>query len=256
MRPLFATLPLLLTLAFAATVRADSAETNGEQTKQTLETSDSVAIDYLLYLPQDYESQEQWPLVLFLHGAGERGNDLKLVQKHGPPKLIEAGKQFPFILVSPQCPKDERWEPAELTALLDEVVKTHNVDEDRIYVTGLSMGGYGTWSLAAHDPERFAAIAPICGGGDPSTAKSIAHIPAWVFHGAKDPVVPLESSEEMVEALKKAGGDPKFTIYPEAEHDSWTVTYDNPEFYEWLLKQEREKGSGEAGDRGKKSRES
>ena len=194
---------------------------------------------YLLYLPKDYEQKPSWPLMLFLHGAGERGDNLEVVKMHGPPKLIEAGRQFPFIVVSPQCPKDGWWEPLEVRTLLDEIVGKYKVDKDRIYVTGLSMGGFGTWSLAALQPDRFAAIVPICGGGDPQWAKRIAHVPAWVFHGAKDPAVPLERSKKMVEALKKSGGDPKFTVYPEAGHDAWTETYANPQLYEWLLQQKR-----------------
>jgi predicted peptidase len=177
--------------------------------------------------------------MLFLHGAGERGDDLELVKKHGPPKLIEAGKNFPFIVVSPQCLLGRWWEPVELAALLDEIVEQHKVDEERIYVTGLSMGGFGTWSLAAYQPARFAAIVPICGGGDPFLTMLFAHIPAWVFHGAKDPVVPLERSEKMVEALRKLGGNVKFTVYPEATHDAWTETYANPQLYKWLLQRKR-----------------
>jgi predicted peptidase len=196
---------------------------------------------YLLYLPKDYDSQESWALVLFLHGAGERGDDLELAKKHGPPKLISEGKDFPFIVVSPQCPKDRWWEPIELVALLDEIGKKYHVDEDRIYLTGLSMGGFGTWRLAAYAPDRFAAIAPICGGGETSWAKYIAPLPVWAFHGAKDKGVPLERSEKMVEAIKKVGGNPNLTVYPEAEHDSWTETYNNPEFYKWLLEQRRKK---------------
>jgi predicted peptidase len=113
------------------------------------------------------------------------------------------------------------------------------VDPDRVYLTGLSMGGYGTWSLAAAHPERFAAIVPICGGGNPADAAKLASLPVWVFHGAKDPTVPLERSKEMVEAIKSAGGNPRFTIYPEAGHDSWTETYNNPELYQWLLEQKK-----------------
>ena len=194
---------------------------------------------YLIYLPKDYDKKESWPLMLFLHGAGERGDNLEAVKVHGPPKLIEAGKEFPFIVISPQCPKDKWWDPDELKALLDEIVKKYKVDKDRIYVTGLSMGGYGTWALAAEQPMRFAAIVPICGGGDPEKAKLIADVPIWVFHGKKDSVVPFSNSEKMVEALKKRGGDPKFTAYPDADHDSWTESYNNPELYEWLLKQKR-----------------
>ncbi|MGA2033620.1 MAG: prolyl oligopeptidase family serine peptidase [Thermoguttaceae bacterium] len=194
---------------------------------------------YLLYLPQDYDGKDSWPLLLFLHGAGERGHDLELVKKHGPPKLIAAGKAFPFIVVSPQCADNAWWEPVELSTLLDEIVEKYKVDQDRIYVTGLSMGGFGTWSLAGREPKRLAAIVPICGGGEPFLASAFAHVPAWVFHGGKDPVVPLERSKQMVDALKRAGGNVKFTVYPEAGHDSWTDTYANPELYQWLLQQKR-----------------
>jgi predicted peptidase len=198
-----------------------------------------VNLKYLLYLPKDYDQKPSWPLMLFLHGAGERGDDIERVKKHGPPKLIEAGRELPFIVVSPQCPKDRWWEPVELTALLDEIVEKYKVDRDRIYVTGISMGGFGTWSLAMSTPRRFAAVVPICGGGDPIWARQLAGIPIWVFHGAKDPTVPLARSEQMVEALKKANGNVKFTVYPNALHDSWTETYENPELYTWLLEQKR-----------------
>ncbi len=194
---------------------------------------------YLLQLPPDYDQQKASPLLLFLHGAGERGDNLDLVKKHGPPKLIAEGQSLPFIVVSPQCPKGRWWEPFELAALLDEIVEKYNVDEDRIYVTGLSMGGFGTWSLAAYQPKRFAAIVPICGGGEPFMTRLFADVPAWVFHGGKDPVVPLERSKEMVEAMRKAGGDVKFTVYPEAGHDSWSQAYADPVLFKWLLEQKR-----------------
>jgi predicted peptidase len=194
-------------------------------------------LHYLLFLPKDYgttNKARKWPVILFLHGSGERGDDLDLVKKHGPPKIVESKPDSPFITVSPQCPSGSRWQPAELMQLIEHVSKTLAVDPTRIYVTGLSMGGSGTWSLAAAYPDKFAAIAPICGRGDPATAEKIKHLPTWVFHGAKDSAVSLEQSEKMVEALKKAGGEPKYTLYPDAGHDSWTVTYDNPDFYEWL----------------------
>ncbi len=196
-------------------------------------------LQYLLYLPAGYgTSRQKWPLVLFLHGAGESGTDLARVKTHGPPKLVEQGREFPFILVSPQC-STRGWNPDTLNALLDDLIRTYRVDPDRVYVTGLSMGGYGTWALAAAHPEKFAAIAPICGGGNPRDAGKIAKLPIWVFHGAKDPTVPLQRSEVMVQAVKAAGGNVKFTIYPEAGHDSWTESYNNPEFYTWLLAQKR-----------------
>ena len=204
-----------------------------------MERAIKVTMKYLLYLPKDYDQKAAWPLVLFLHGSGEHGDDLELVKQQGLPKLIEAGQQFPFIVVSPQCPNGESWELFELMALLDDIGEKYKVDQDRIYLTGLSMGGFGTWALAAHAPNRFAAIAPICGGGDPSRTKRIAHIPAWVFHGAKDREVSVAMSQKMVEALKKNGGNVKFTIYPKAGHDAWTETYANPQLYEWLLQQKR-----------------
>ncbi len=196
-------------------------------------------LDYLLYLPAGYEtSRQKWPLVLFLHGAGESGTDLAKVKTHGPPKLVEAGREFPFILVSPQC-ATRGWNSDTLNALLDTLIKKYRVDKDRVYLTGLSMGGYGTWALAAAHPEKFAAIAPICGGGNPKDAAKLARLPIWVFHGAKDPTVPLQRSEEMVQVIKAVGGNVKFTVYPEAGHDSWSETYNSQDFYSWLLAQKR-----------------
>jgi predicted peptidase len=196
-------------------------------------------LNYLLALPEGYEgSDKKFPLLLFLHGAGESGDDLSQVKKHGPPKLIEAGKSLPFIVVSPQSP-GRGWRPEALAALLDEICAKHRVDKGRVYLTGLSMGGAGTWALAASQPDRFAAIAPICGFGNTRDAEKLKGIPTWVFHGAKDAVVPASRSEEMVSAVKQAGGNPKLTIYPDADHDSWTQTYENPELYDWLLQHKR-----------------
>lgn len=230
----------VIVLAGAGT-RAPCGEKAGAQQPAVLDTQIKLKMGYLLYLPKDYEKQEKWPLVLFLHGGGERGDDIELVKKHGPPKLAAAGKDFPFIIVSPQCAKDMWWEPIELIALLDEVGRKYKVDEDRVYATGLSMGGFGSWRLAAYAPNRLAAIAPICGGGETYWAKQIAHVPVWAFHGAKDVGVPVKRAEDMIDAIKKEGGNPKLTIYPEAGHDSWTETYNNPELYAWLLAQKRTK---------------
>ncbi|MGQ9798187.1 MAG: prolyl oligopeptidase family serine peptidase [Ignavibacterium sp.] len=198
-----------------------------------------VNLQYLIYLPKDYiESEDNFPLVLFLHGAGERGNNIELVKRNGPPKLVEEGIDFPFILVSPQCPEGTRWNylTLSLITLLDEIESKYRVDKNRIYLTGLSMGGQGTWSLALAQPNRFAAIAPICGWTDTWEVCKISHIPTWVFHGAKDDVVPVTESEQMVSALQKCGGkEIKLTIYPENNHDAWTETYNNPELYKWFL---------------------
>ncbi len=198
----------------------------------------TLSCKYLLFLPEGYgKNQQRWPLIMFLHGAGERGSDLKKVKKHGPPKIIEKQKDFPFIVVSPQCPEDDWWtdKVEVLINLLDDIVARYKVDKQRIYLTGLSMGGYGTWSLAFSYPERFAAIAPICGGGKRFMAMRLKDIPVWIFHGAKDKVVPLKESEEMVNAIRNRGGNAKFTIYPDAGHDSWTETYNNQKLYDWFL---------------------
>ncbi|HMK39414.1 MAG TPA: dienelactone hydrolase family protein [Bacteroidota bacterium] len=219
----------------------DHTHTRGKQIPRSFDGSltRKVRYKYLLYIPPDYSVETPVPLVLFLHGAGERGNDLDLVKKLGPPKLIEEGKIFPFIVVSPQCPANRWWDAEELNVLIGEIEHTYSVDLDRIYVTGLSMGGFGTWTLGVVYPEKFAALAPVCGWGEPFAAFRLKEMPIWAFHGAKDPVVPLSKGEEMVEAVRRAGGSPRFTVYPEAEHDSWTETYDNPALYSWLLQQTR-----------------
>lgn len=194
-------------------------------------------IKYLLYLPQDYTKNEQqkFPLVLFLHGSGERGDDVSKVAVNGLPKMVAEGKQFPFIIVSPQVPNNERWESADLFRLLNELKRKYRIDEDRLYLTGLSMGGYGCWDMAFKYPQIFAAIVPICGGGDPSKVWTIRHTPVWVFHGGKDNIVPLKSSQDMVDALKPINPNVKFTIFPEDGHDSWTSAYHLDSLYTWLM---------------------
>jgi predicted peptidase len=206
----------------------------------------NATIPYLLFVPKDYKSAgEKWPLLLFLHGLGESGNNqLERVKIHGPPSFVDSRPDFPFILVAPQLPPPPRemkdvpkgWKPERLIRLVDHVMNNLNVDATRVYVTGLSMGGYGTWRLVAAYPERFAAAVPICGGGEPKAmAASLRRVPIWAFHGACDDVVPVCKSQEMVHAVRCAGGDARLTVYPNVDHDSWTATYDNPEVYEWLL---------------------
>ena len=231
---------VLLATAVSAEPAKPAVDSQQERTfEKTITTK--VQGRYLLYLPQDYgkDKNRRWPLVLFLHGMGERGDDLQELKATGPPQMVANGKQFPFILVSPQCPDYCHWIHLTdmLTALLDEVETKYSVDKSRIYLTGLSMGGFGTWALAAKQPKRFAAIAPICGGGSPKDAPLIKDIPMWVFHGDKDDVVPLRLSQEMVDAVKAAGGNPKLTIYPGVGHNAWTSTYNNDEFWKWLLDQ-------------------
>jgi len=239
------TLILLFSLLSCAITRRHALKVTGQtphKFQQTLKKT--VSLNYLLHLPQDYStSKKDYPLILFLHGAGERGDDLELVKIHGIPKIVEQQKDFPFIAISPQCPIDRWWvDPwliEALNALVDKITGKYRVDESRVYLTGLSMGGFGTWALSMMYPEKFAAIAPICGGGMPWMAFRIKDVPVWAFHGAKDPVVPIQRSEEIVEALKKVGGNIKFTIYPDAGHDSWTETYNNPELYQWFLEHQK-----------------
>ena len=215
-----------------------------------LTESRSYNVNYLLYLPKGYEekSGEKWPMILFLHGAGERGTDIWKVAVHGPPKHATNMTDFPFIVVSPQCPENQIWSTDTLSKLLDDVTRRYAVDTNRVYLTGLSMGGYGTWNLGLEHPERFAAMAPICGGGQYITvllatrnnAEALKSMGIWAFHGAKDTVVPLSESERMVGALKRMGiANVKLTVYPEADHNSWAETYKNPQFYKWLLEHKR-----------------
>ena len=215
-----------------------------QQRKMGLKDTNENEIDlkYLFFLPQDYYSDKntRWPLILFLHGMGERGDDLELVKIHGIPKIVKTKKDFPFIAVSPQCPTEYVWRDKKMLhaveSLILKIIKNYRIDKTRVYVTGLSMGGYGTWALAARRPDLFAAAVPICGGGDPATVIELNNLPIWVFHGGRDKVVLPEESEKMVRALEKAGGKVHYTLYPEAYHDSWTETYDNPALYDWMLK--------------------
>jgi predicted peptidase len=214
----------------------------GRQVERTLERRivRDVSGRYLLFLPADYDDTRPWPLLLFLHGAGERGDDLDRVAVHGPPRLIrQTAMALPFIVVSPQVPDDRIWSVQFLDALLEEVMEAHAVDEDRIYLTGLSMGAYGAWHLAMEYPDRFAALVPISGGATITGACTLRHLPVWVFHGALDEVVPVSRSEELVTRLRTCDGHVRYTRYEDVGHDAWTTTYANPALYEWLLRHRR-----------------
>ncbi len=244
MRLLPAAGTFLLLLAAGACAMAASRETPSTgQSPQELRRRvvREVQGRYLLFLPAGYagSGSESWPLILFLHGAGERGDDLEKVAIHGPPKLVVERPDFPFIVLSPQVPEERIWSIQFLDALLDEVTERYRVDPERIYVTGLSMGGYGTWHLAMEYPHRFAAIAPISGGATITGACTLRHLPIWVFHGAQDEIVPPSRSEELVERLRRCEGNVRFTLYPDAGHDAWTRTYENPELYDWFLQHRR-----------------
>ncbi|PWW36733.1 MULTISPECIES: prolyl oligopeptidase family serine peptidase [Paenibacillus] len=204
------------------------------------EITKTVTLDYLLHIPEKEEpraADEKWPVILFLHGAGERGNDLNILKANGIPHIAEQDKSFPFIVISPQCPQSELWanEKEAVMAILEQVLENYPADKKRVYLTGLSMGGYGSWHLPMDYPDVFAAIAPVCGGGDPSKAKTLLNVPIWAFHGAKDDVVYVTESEKIVHALEALNADVKLTIYPEGGHDAWTETYANPELYTWFL---------------------
>ncbi|MFC1960864.1 prolyl oligopeptidase family serine peptidase [Chloroflexota bacterium] len=202
-----------------------------------------VKLDYLLTLPDGYGKDDtKWPLLLFLHGAGERGTEVQQIRAHGIPKITPFMEDFPFITLAPQCPVNHWWSDylEMLIGMIDATINNYSVDTDRVYLSGLGMGGFGSWHLATEYPERFAAVVPICGGGlwaygFPERVSEMKAVPVWAFHGAQDDVVPLQSTTVMVEALQACGGAAKLTVYPEADHDSWTETYDNPELYEWLL---------------------
>ncbi len=209
--------------------------------KSDIIEKNNISLDYLFYLPEDYKNDKdkKWPTILFLHGMGERGDDLELVKIHGVPKIVNSKKDFQFIAISPQCPIDFVWRDEEmliaLESLLLKIIKNFRVDKSRLYVTGLSMGGRGTWAIAAYRPDLFAAAAPICGGGDPLTASRLTKLPFWVFQGALDEVHFPKESEIMIKSLKNKGGEVRYTLYPELHHDSWTITYDNSELYKWFL---------------------
>jgi predicted peptidase len=159
---------------------------------------------------------------------------------HGPPKLVEEGTEFEFILVSPQCPADQRWNVERLDKLVTQLTRQYQIDKDRMYLTGLSMGGFGTWNYAIEHPEKWAAIVPICGGGDPEKAHRIAHIPAMIYHGAEDEVVPPVRSQEMYDAMIDAGAEKvSLLIYDGVGHNSWERTYKNMTLYDWLLNQSK-----------------
>lgn len=212
-----------------------------KQAEQVFET-ESGRLAYLLGVPDDGQPEQRWPLIFFLHGRGERGDDLAMLKRHGIPRVVDEADSFPFITVSPQCPLDTDWEGQRhlLIPLLDDVMGRTPVDPARVYLTGLSMGGRGSWALAVTHPARFAAVAPIC-GATPHAPDFFDRLPVlkdkplWVFHGAHDTVVPIGHSDHIVAMLRALGSNVHYTVYPDARHDAWTRTYANPELYRWFL---------------------
>ncbi|HZZ42553.1 MAG TPA: dienelactone hydrolase family protein [Tepidisphaeraceae bacterium] len=213
--------------------------TPGTLTPQSLTTTTPhhVSYQYLLYLPPNYNPHQSYPLVLFLHGVGERGTDVSKVAAWGPPKLIAAGQQFNFILAAPQCPDHQWWHIDDLEVLLSSLLHDYpNIDHSRLYLTGLSMGGCATYDWILRDPHTFAAAAPICGSSNPTQVHYTSPLtPIWAFHGEADPVIPPDGSRLMVAAYLHDHAEAKLTLYPHLGHNAWTPAYNTPELYTWLL---------------------
>ena len=208
-----------------------------------LKTVNYETLRYYLYYPSDYESRgnKQFPLLLFLHGGGESGGNLNDLQINGPPKMIVEGKEFPFLILAPQHPhKNKFWNINAVIQLLDTVIQNNRVDPKRIYLTGLSRGATAAWEMAVQYPEKFAAMAVVCGMTPLPYASWIDRdMPIWVFHGEEDPVILVEESENMVEKLKSMGYEVTFTKYPDVGHDAWTKAYQTDELYSWFIRQKR-----------------
>jgi predicted peptidase len=203
---------------------------------------------FLLFLPAGFDARAgtRYPLLIFLHGSGEAGEDLEKLKVHGPPKLVGSRPDFPFIVASPQTRGAvARFDPVALDTMLDELLEQLPIDPDRVYLTGLSIGGMWTYGWASRHPERFAAIAPVCGKWDVVDACRFKNVPVWAFHGAKDTVVELADDQAMIDAIKACGGDARLTVYPDAGHDAWTQTYADQSLYDWLLKQRRKGASAD-----------
>ncbi len=211
---------------------------------------DEAGYAYQLFIPHSLSEQRaggdvrMWPLMIFLHGSGERGDDIAKVKVHGPPKHADRNRHFPFILISPLLPSDKDWDIVKLERILNHALMTLPVDPDRVYLTGLSRGGHATWRWGAAAPGRFAALAPVAGRGDPSAACELKDMPVWAFHGDRDDVVEPEGSFAMARAIRACGGgEGRLTIYPDLGHNSWDPAYSDPTLYLWLLSQRRRQGA-------------
>jgi predicted peptidase len=252
---------LIILLSFSITVWAQDEE--GFLKREFIHKGDTLR--YRILYPKVYDVSKSYPMVLFLHGAGERGRDNEKQLIHGSKLFLDEKfrREYPAIVIFPQCPEEDFWasvkftttaegkreftfadrgEPTKSMGLLIEFIKhvqkTEPVNPQRLYVGGLSMGGMGTFELLWRMPKTFVAAFPICGGGNPDMAKKYAkHVNLWIFHGADDAVVPVSLSEQMAEAIKKYGGNPKLTIYPGVNHNSWDNTFAEPELMEWLFNQ-------------------
>ena len=197
---------------------------------------------YVKYLPKDYDEKKKYPLVFFLHGAGERGDDLDVAMRHGFMQHVrDEGKEYPFIFIAPQCPTGKYWGcyTESLLAFLDYICESLPIDTERVYLTGLSMGGTGSFMLAMAAPERFAALAPVCGSGIYWFGEALVDVPVMMYHGDLDEVVPIEESVEMLRAIHKRGGHAELKICYGVKHGAWNVAYEGDELVNWFLSKKK-----------------
>ncbi len=254
--------PLFLALAFgfvAPLFAQDTPKPADIYEARTFTDAAGASIGYRLLTPKNYDAKQKYPLVIFLHGAGERGADNAVQLKHGAPLFVkpEVREKYPCFVLAPQCPPEQKWvdidwnsdtpkQPKKTTAptalvlgVLEALQKEFSIDADRLYVTGLSMGGYGTWDLITRFPEKWAAAVPVCGGGEGAVAARAKAVPIWAFHGLEDKAVKPARSREMIDAIIAAGGKPLLSEYPYVAHESWTMAYAEPELLPWLFAQKR-----------------
>jgi len=235
----------LLLLGCLFCLQSCVAQKNAQLINAEMETLVSESLGYYLYFPKDYKSEKnkKFPLLLFLHGGGESGDSLSTLKSNGPPKLIVEGKQFPFLILAPQNPyKKKWWNTRAVAQLLDTIVENNRVDKNRVYLTGLSRGGSAAWEMAVQYPDKFAALAVVCGMTPLPYANWInKELPIWVFHGDQDKSIPISESVNMVDKLKVMGYNVKFTIYEGVGHNSWENAYTNEELYSWFVKQRKKR---------------
>ena len=255
--PLFVALLTTQTMLAQDAITPKAADPREVFEARVFDGANGTKLPYRLLKPIDYDPQQKYPLVLFLHGAGERGDDNEIQLVHGGRNFADEAmrRRHPAFVVFPQCPAEKKWvevpwvgkehampaEPSESIAQVLELIaslqKEFSIDDQRIYGVGLSMGGFGTWDVLQRKPELLAAAIPICGGGDPAFAQAFKSTPVWAFHGAADPVVIPDRSRAIINALQAAGGQPIYTEYEGVGHDSWTETFDNRLVWDWLFTQ-------------------
>jgi len=239
---------LIYALAFTGCNRKSDKNNMSTKKRDVYETTVNIPVkfNYSLYIPDEYNNTDSlFSIVLYLHGVGERGTDLNKLELNGIPELISKGKDFPFLTLAPQCPEFGWWSRPEyveaLANLTKEIIRKYRIDERRVYMSGLSMGGYGTLALAKAYPQLFSAIIPICGGMDNhEDIERLGNMPIWLFHGDMDKVHPLEYSTVIYDLLKPINKDIKLTVYEGVGHNSWDKTYANDKIYQWLISHKKE----------------